>query len=367
MTANTRNLLLGVLLVGVVLVGLLFVTPGQEASSSTLSAKSSGWLGVRGYLERRGTRVTLSDLPLTQAARSDGDGNASVWVLSFPFQRHVNDDDLEAVQAHLHAGGTVVIAYSKSLEQSQEERVLDALGLAARSVREPPPVIPWRWWSYQQTVWTLTAGDGWGELAGGVKTLRLPAPSQLPEFSQASEVSVLYQVEEDQRQRVYPVVFSYPLQRGRVVVLPAALLSNAYLLGEGHVDFLESLRLWLGDGWTFDEYHHGLTSVAVADERGSTFAWDLFMIHIGLFYGLGLLALVRRFGPVWREGDVVTGSTSSFLRNLGALHLDLRHHQAAARLLAERRRALDPSLPEISVPEIRTPARLVEFAREKFS
>jgi len=119
----------------------------------------------------------------------------------------------------------------------------------------------------------------------------------------------------------------------------------------------------LGDEWVFDEYHHGLVNAELAAERGSSFAWDLFMLHLAVFYVLGLFATARRFGPAWRERGVITGSTSAFLRNLGALHGQLGHHQAAARLLAQRTRELDPTLPETSVPEITSGGALVDFAR----
>ena len=363
---NARNVLLGILLIAVVVLGLWIAGPSAEATASALSARSSGWLGARSYLERRGSRVTLSDQPLSRLFQRESAGTASVWVISFPFQRHLADEDLKAIQDHLHAGGTVLLAYSKSLEQSQEERVFANLRLSVRAARDSPPLVPWQWWAYQKTAWTLTPGDGWATAADDPPAkLALPALRQLPRIPPDADVSVLYEVEVDGD--AHPVVFSYPLQSGRVVALPAVLLSNAYLLEEGHADLLENLRLWLGESWTFDEYHHGLVSAELTQGRSRVFAWDFFMVHIVLFYVLALLALTRRFGPAWREGEVVAGSTASFLRNLGALHLDLRHHQAAARLLVDRRRQLDPSLPEISVPEISTDARLVEFARAPFT
>lgn len=367
MTGSSRSLLMWTLLVAIVVVGLVMVVPNQDANASALSGRSNGWLAARTYLEQQGAVVTLSDRSLQKTPRPGADKGLPLWVLTFPFQRNISDEDLETLQEHLRAGGTILIGYSSTLEQrdqqqSPEERVLKSLRLGVQAVRSPPSLTPWEWWSYQREDWTLQAGEGWREAAPEVGALTLPAIQYVPEPPRQATVSVLYHHREGVV--VYPVVFSYSLQRGRVVVLPAAVLSNVHLLKQGHADFLESLRLWLGSTWNFDEYHHGLVSTSASEEQGDTFAWDLFIAHVGLFYVLGLLALTRRFGTAWREGEIVAGSTSSFLRNLGALHLDLRHHQAAARILAQRKQELDPSMPEIAVPEVETDARLVEFARE---
>ena len=86
----------------------------------------------------------------------------------------------------------------------------------------------------------------------------------------------------------------------------------------------------------------------------------------GHLYALGLVVLARRFGPAWREAPVVAGSTAAFLRSLGVLHRQLGHHPAAARLLDERARILDPNLPfpaETWVP-VDDDSSLVTFARK---
>ena len=77
-----------------------------------------------------------------------------------------------------------------------------------------------------------------------------------------------------------------------------------------------------------------------------------------------MLAVVRRFGPPWREPPVVAGSTASFLRGVGALHHRLGHHDAAAALLVERSRQLYPRLaiPE-PMPETRGGVTLLQLAQ----
>ncbi len=357
--SNRRGVVWGwILLVGITLAGVLVLVPDNEPAGSALSAKSRGWLAARRYLETRGVNVTLADLPLQQWPASA----PGVWVLAFPWQRVPGEAETAAVRLHLHQGGTVLYAYSGTLARFPEEQVLSELRLEERLVRDDPPLLPWKWWAHQQESWELVAADGWSaQAAGPAPEIAVPALDVVPRAP--DRASVLYARTATGSE--VPVVFSYSLHRGRVVVLPAALLSNGHLLAAGHADFLESLRLRLGDAWSFDEYHHGLVNaeLAVASQR-SSFAWDLFMIHLALFYLLGFTALVRRFGPAWREAPVVVGSTASFLRNLGALHRDMRHHQAAARLLAARHRELDPSLPEVAVPEVTTDASLLGFARE---
>lgn len=338
-------------LVGITFLGLIFIVPREGATASALSAAPRGWLAARLYLESRGVAVTLSDVPMAAATEP-----SEVWVLSFPWQRWLDDDELAALASHLRAGGTLVVAYSRTLEQHQEETVLSELGLGTRTVRGRPPLVPWRWWKYQRETWTLEPGDAWDDAA---PELMVPARRRVPRAPRGAEV--LYRHLGDRRN--VPLVFSYPLHRGRVVALPADTLANDHLLAGGHADFLESLRHWLGDAWRFDEYHHGLVDPGFAAARGSSFAWDLFMLHLAVFYVLGFLALARRFGPPWREARATMGSTAAYLRQLGALHRELRHHPAAARLLAERARALDPALPGTPVPEITSDDELVAFAR----
>ncbi len=344
-----------ILLLAVTVGGLLLLMPDNEPAGSALSAKSRGWLAARRYLEARDVDVTLADVPLEQWP-----GSAGLWVLAFPWQRLPEEAETAALRVHLHRGGSVLYAYSGALARFPEEQILSELRLEERLLRDNPPLLPWKWWDHQREMWELAAGDGWGAAAAAPEVV-VPALDAVPRAP--ARASVLYSRRTGSGE--VPLVFSYGLHRGRVVALPAALLANGHLLSAGHADFLESLRRWLGDSWSFDEYHHGLVNaeLAMASER-SAFAWDLFMIHLVVFYLLGFTALVRRFGPAWREAAVVVGSTASFLRNLGALHRDMGHHQAAARLLAVRHRELDPSLPEIAVPEVTTDARLVKFGRE---
>ncbi len=344
-----------VVLVLAVLAGVWLISLELGAVSSALSRDARGWLAARRYLELRGGRVTLGDEPLMESHRS------GVLVLAFPWQRQLARGELLGLSAHLRSGGTVVLAYSREIEQFQEREVLRALRLASVEVRPPPALVPWTWWRYQREVWNLRPDPAWEDDSG------LPGPEiAVPAFRRAPEAPrralVLYRGGGDEE---VPLVFTYRLQRGRVVVVPADLFSNAGLLEAGNADLLESLFGWLGPEWSFDEYHHGLSSVDTATASVSRFAWDQFMLHLALIYLLGLVALARRFGPAWREPPVVVGSTASFLRSLGALHRQLRHHRVAAELLLDRARSLDPNLPAVDAPPrpVADGAGLVGFAR----
>lgn len=330
---------------------VLWLGGGVGAASSSLSRGPRGWMAARAYLEARGTRVDLVDAPLTAAAGGE------VLVLAFPWQQAVHGGETEALGGFLRRGGTVVLGYSGEIGDDREARVLDALGLELTELRPAPPLAPRRWWRYHRESWTLAPAAAWP----GGPVLELPALRGAPEAPDAARV--LHRLADGPA-----VVFDFPRHRGRVVALPAAVWSNAWIEAAGNVDLLESLRVRLGDAWRFDEYHHGLVGVDSIPESTSRFAWDLFVVHLALIYGLGLAALARRFGPAWREAPVAAGSTAAFLRHLGGLHRELGHHGAAARLLVERARAHDPglSLPddvERRLPRIDGDAELVELAR----
>jgi hypothetical protein len=135
--------------------------------------------------------------------------------------------------------------------------------------------------------------------------------------------------------------------------------------GAGNADLLELLRVWGGDRWAFDEYHHGLRRPVGERGRQSRRAVDLFLIHLGLLYLLALWALAPRLGAPWRPEPVVLGTADSFLLGLGARHDQLGHHAAAARLLAERARELDEriDLPDEALAPVEDARGLVRVAQ----
>ncbi len=334
-----------------VLAGLWLLGVGG-AVSSALSRDASGWLATHRYLAGHATSVHLRDRPLTAEIEP------GVLVLAFPWQQAIGDGEIEALGDFLRRGGTVLLAYSGELGRFREERVFEALRLIATEVRSAPPLAPMPWWRYHSASWSVEPAEGWA----GWPTLAVEAVRGAPEAPRRARV--LYRLESGPA-----LVFEYPLHRGRVVALPAAVLANAWLGREGNADFLESLRGWLDGAWSFDEYHHGLVAATAKAESTSRFAWDLFIGHLVLIYLLGLAAVARRFGPVWREAPVASGSAASFLRGLGVLHRQMGHHQDAARLLIERARMYFPGLAIDDATLRRTGSldgdlELVELARE---
>lgn len=334
----------------IALVAVAAVWLGAEAGavSSTLSRDSRGWLAARRYLVERGAAVHLRDAPLTMPEP----GEAGVMVLAFPWQQAVTAGEIEALGDFLRRGGTVLVAYSGEIGSFREEQVLEALGLVLTETRPAPPLAPWSWWRYHREAWTLEPAGTWPR--GPV--LEVAALRGAPEAPRTARV--LYRLGDGP-----PLIFDYPLHRGRVIALPAAVLSNAWIAAAGNADFLETLRGWLGDAWSFDEYHHGFVGAESVRESTSRFAWDLFIVHLVLIYLLGLAALARRFGPAWREAPAAAGSTASFLRNLGVLHDELGHHAEAGRLLVERARAYSPSLTVTAAEQAGGSRELVGLAR----
>lgn len=312
---------------------ILVLLAGRDfgASSSSLSRDAGGWLAARRYLEARGAEVHLLDRAL-----SDGP-SGGVLVLAFPWQQAVTGDEIQALGDFLRAGHTVILAYSGEPLEVREARVLEALALEASDVRSRPPLNPFEWWSYHRESWLLEPSFEHGS------PIRVPAIRRAPLAPESADV---FYIDGEDR----PLVFAYPLHRGKVVVLPAGMLSNAWISEAGNADFLETLRDGLGEVWTFDELHHGLVAVDAAASSPTKFAWDLFITHLALIYVLGVVSLGRRFGPAWGERPAAAGSTASFLRQLGALHHKLGHHGQAAALLVERARALDPDLPIDDLP-----------------
>ncbi len=349
----------------------LLLLGGSElgAAGSTLSRDAGGWFAARRYLEARGASVHLHDGPLARPGSSDSPeepaarrrasapGAEGVLVLAFPWQQAAGGDELEALGEILRDGGTILLAYSGDVLQFQELQVFEALGLATATVREPPPLAPARWWSYHRESWRLAGGDGLPDRP----ELMVGAFRLAPEAPEGARILLRGGAEDS------PLAFDYPLHRGRVVVMPAGIFSNAWIREADNADFLETLLGWLGPEWSFDEYHHGLTGAGASPVAASRFAWDLFSAHLILIYLLGLAALGRRFGPAWSETTAAAGSTASFLRHLGALHHRLRHHSQAAKLLLERSQALDPNLAlnaeAAGAGDVRDGRRLLELAR----
>lgn len=316
------GLLLVVLSIGMT----LFVEVRERASASALSVGSRGLFTARRYLEERGLEVTLLDHPLNDAEPSE------VLVLAFPWQRGARGNEQAGLQQHLLRGGTILFGYSGDAESWTERDAMNWLGLSWNELREDPPLGFFAWRAYANEEWSLTPAEG---LEG--PALRISALARAPEAP--VEAQILYEGPNGD-----PLVFVFTSLNGRVVVVPSEVFGNARLLEPGNADLLESLIGSLGPAWSFDEYHHGLSAALSAEQTRPRFAFDLFLLHLGVLYALLVWRLARSFGPVWPETRVVSGSTRTFLLGLGSLHDRLGHHGEAAELMVRRARELQPRM-----------------------
>jgi hypothetical protein len=203
------------------------------------------------------------------------------------------------------------------------------------SLRPRPPLGPLAWQAFARAEWELRPpGD-----TDASRVLRVRAFAH--GFKAPAEATTLLADAEGRA-----LAFAFPRLRGRVVALPAALLANAGVASPAAADLFESLRASLPGAWSFDEYHHGLTAAVTPASVGGRRVFDLWLLHLAVVYLLALLALARPFGPVWSDPPVRSGSAATFLRGLGALHLQLGHEREAAALLVARAHELDPRIPE---------------------
>lgn len=323
----------------------LSLTPAGGADSSTLSRQGGGWWALWSYAQARGVVVARLDRPLdqvyppTDGVRSEGEAaddsaaraGEGVLVLGFPWQVGQQVGESDAVERHLLAGGTVLATYR--LDQFTDlEPMWTTLGTEGEvNLRATPPVSPTAWWRYRHERWPLRPSE---ELHRG-PVLELPAFFAAPVAPGSARV--LYAAEKASGIDT-PLIWIHERFKGRVVVLPSDLLTNAELRRSANADFVETLFASLEGPWSFDEYHHGLVDPAMRSEsgRGKAYSWDLFLLHLALVYVLGVWTLGRAFGTAWSEPPPHHGSASRFLRSLGALHQRLGHHRDAASKLLER-------------------------------
>lgn len=312
--------------------------------ASSLSRGAAGWLAARRYLEERGAAVRLLD--------EDAPGEAgAVVVTAFPWQSRQAADWARQLEARVRAGARAVVAYDVRRSLAAQEALLGRLGLETNA--EPRPPADWSGFqAWHAAPWRLEP-----EPAAGRRDIELRAPRVVVQAPEGARV--LYR-DADGR----GVVFVSELGSGELLVVPSDVLSNARLGRAGNAELLEWLLAWGGDRWEFDEYHHGLRRPVGVRGRQSRRAVDLFLLQLALLYVLAIWALAPRLGEPWRPEPVVLGTAESFLLGLGARHDQLGHHAAAARLLLERSRELDPrlELPPVAEP-VRDRSGLVEVAR----
>lgn len=300
---------------------------GEAVGSSSLARGPQGWRGLRAVVESRGLETITLDRPLEDAPRE------GTWVLAFPWSGRLRGDEAARIREHLEAGGHVLLAYSGARGAVWEGLLLEDLGLGLATVRPDPPLSPLAWYRHARQVHRLEAATGWS--GARPRPLVVPAPDVAP--VPPPEARTLYQLP-----GAGAAAFTLASRGGgRLVVVPAAALANAWLGEPGNADLLAGLREHLDGPWVFDEYHHGLVAPAVLEgDAHVRRALDGVLLHLLALWALGVWALARRLGPPWREETPVTGSTGAFLRGLGRLHHRRGHHVEGARRLVRRRIAL---------------------------
>jgi hypothetical protein len=315
-----------VVFAALVAAGGWLLTGGTTAPGSSLHRGPSGLLAARLYLEASGAEVRLLDRPL------DASADGAVLLVALPFQHGTFDFEPDALDRHLGRGGVVVVAYGGRRWSAAEWMVLGALGLGSEDAREKPPLGPFAWRRWAAEEWTITPEP---DLALR-DPLRISALERLPVPPRGARV--LYREPGGRA-----VVFEYRRRGGRVVMLPAELISNGRIGQAGHASLLQGLRA-LGDAWAFDEYHHGLAGAAAPEAVHTRHVLDLYAAHLLFLYVVAVLTVVRRFGPAVRERAQVASSAGEFLHAVGALHRRLGHERAAARQILLRAHELDPRL-----------------------
>jgi hypothetical protein len=300
----------------------------EGAGPSTLSRGPDGWLAARHYLEQRGVEVRLLD------RRFSPEEVAPVLVTTLPWSRIALGADHAALVSWVEGGGTLVVGYTGRARRQDEESLFEAFGLPTDRARPDPPCGPFAWRRWARETWSLAPA---GPLSGAAP-LVVRARDRLPSAPPRAEA--LFRRPETGA----AAVFALSRGDGRLLLLPADAFANARLAEAGNADLLETLAGWLGASWSFDEYHHGLTSPEAAADLAPPLAFDLFALHLALLYLLAVAALARRFGPAWREPVARSGSAGSFLVGLGRLHDRLGHHPEAAGRLVARALELEPSL-----------------------
>lgn len=325
----TRRVALTLGIVALLVVLALGVrAPSTPASS--LSRSANGWLATRLYLEGRGDAVELID----NRSRRAGSG---VLVTVFPWAGSLLESDVEPVLDHLRVGGSAVVGVSDR-GGPQQEALFGALDLEIQRLREEPPLEPRAWFAYQRQTAVLE-----GRALDRPIEIRAPTWAVVP----PQDAEILF---EDPTGEL--AGFSVDQRRGRLIVVPAAVLDNAGLHTDGGASLLEFLRTELATGvaggqapaWHFDEYHHGLRaeSTEAASYRGT--AVMVWIGQLALLYALAVYGLARRFGSSWALPERLSESTARFLRGVARTHRRLGRFNEAAQTLITRTRIYDRRL-----------------------
>ncbi|MEM7482652.1 MAG: hypothetical protein AAF481_15855 [Acidobacteriota bacterium] len=300
------------------LAALVFALVGSSRMpASSLSKGPAGWMGARLLLEQAGIDAALHD-----PGMAAGEG-VLVEIFPWPLSPSRRAERIRRVVEQRAAGGDLLVAYSGKNSPGESD-FFARLGCPLEQVRSEPPLSYGAWKRHQEEVWSLEPLEpsGYG--------LVLSAPTWAPAPPDGAEIWFRGPGGEE-------LVYAFDRRGGRTVVLPAPVLANSGLWRGDNASLVFALAGYFPPTWRFDEQGLGIEdpeTAAAAGRYRRVFTW--FGFHLLVLYGLGVLALGRRFGPPWREPPVVVGSTGAFLRSLGRLHRQSGHHRSAARALLDR-------------------------------
>jgi len=350
----TRRALGRLLLFLLFLLGALLLLSGGEgagSAGSSYSRSAQGLLAARLYLESRGAEVDLPEVALDAGGLKN-----KVLVVVGPFLGPFDDAAVQVVRLHLRRGGRVVYGYSGAPLEGFEKDLRLELGLGEpQRLRESSSLSPAAWLAHRKELYQLEP-EPESPLSARLEVAAFETAPQAP-----ASARVFYRAGPGLK----PAAFDYQQHRGNVLVLPAALLSNAEVHRAGNAELLELLFASAEGGLHFDEQRHGLGKAEEVQSSGARLGWNVFLLQLLLFYGLGLWALARSFGPTWTEELPSLGSASAFLEQLGTLHHKLGHEKGAAHSLIERSRALDPQIPAaLAERQIDSSDDFLDLARE---
>jgi hypothetical protein len=286
---------------------------------STFHDTPTGMLGAHEALVARGTPPVRWRQPIHTIPHEP----PGVLVLAAPWLDPWTTQDLEALDALLDAGWSVVYLFSGSEPGTAEQRVLAALDLAAaRSAT--PPLLPWSWRS-----WRLDPAR-WVDPDGGPPLLvRRDAHALVPPPDAVS----LYETEDGGTR-----AFSAPRGGGRVFgVSTSSVFANAWLGAPGNLVALQrtlDAAAPPGAPILFDEWHHGFRDPGMMVEEAPITPTALLAAHLGVVYLGAVWTLSRPFGRLRRSTEVPGSSQRRDLEALASLHQRGGHaRQAGQRLL----------------------------------
>lgn len=319
--SRSRQLVLAAVVVACALAALLLVSrPAGLDEASSVSRRPGGLLLARRYLESRGVRCTT----FTGRVGTNGPGSTSL-VVAFPATGRPRRAGLLRLNRWVSRGGTLVVLFDHSFPGFAQRDTLESLGVATRSIRRREELNPFRWWKRARTPWRLNSPVANTPIV-------LSSQARVVLKPQAGDVILL-------KEPKYNAVLGLAriVGRGRLVILPSEVLSNARLLEGGNADLLEWLgrRLPSAGFVAFDEGIHGLGVPAKRSAEGTPMA-DALLAQLALIYLLAIVALARRQGPPWPEETARGGSVGGLLLRLGAVHRRMGHHADAARVMVER-------------------------------